>query len=324
MAGKPDLLTDLRGAVTTCGDLGPVHKGFKATFDSAMIALAHSDTLIRQAHVVHCVGHSLGGAVATLVAAQYAGSGKAVRLYTFGSPRVGAFTTYATLQDRIGKANIYRVAHDLDPISLVGPFPFIHVNPLPADLNNMTIPSPTGSLFGFANHDMNRYITSVSRAGDSWESIRRLTLSVDHDEAVLARWLLHPDNDPGWIQVASAKTLGILFKLFRHVLRGISTSLVLGLTAIDLLAEMLVSGMYRAKALGEQIFQLLRFAAQWAGITLASGAEFTAGVIRAILMRMLDTLRALTTDALANPTRFLRPLPLALAGGAALLAINAF
>ena len=87
---------------------------------------------------------------------------------------------------------------------------------------------------------------------------------------MLAKWLLHADNDPGWVQYASAKTLGILFKLFSHVLKGISTSLILGLSAVDLLAEMLLSGMARAQALASQVYTLLRHAAKWAGIAIAT------------------------------------------------------
>ena len=69
--------TDLRGAMTPFGDFGPVHKGFKRTFDSILPQLdKESDRVITNADVVHCVGHSLGGAVATLVAAHYRQRGK--------------------------------------------------------------------------------------------------------------------------------------------------------------------------------------------------------------------------------------------------------
>jgi triacylglycerol lipase len=34
--GAPDLLTDARAGMTSFGDFGPVHKGFKKTFDSVI------------------------------------------------------------------------------------------------------------------------------------------------------------------------------------------------------------------------------------------------------------------------------------------------
>ncbi len=321
LAGNPDLLTDARGAMTGFGDYGPVHKGFKTTFDSALNSLVGADATIMGADMVHCVGHSLGGAVATLLAAHYAARGKAVKLYTFGSPRVGAFMTYGTLQKRIGQDNIFRVAHDLDPISLIGPFPYIHVNPSPKDANNMTLPSPTGSLLSTANHDMNRYIESVG--GLDWDNVRKFSAQVDHDNALIARWLLHKDNDPGWVQYASAKTLGLLFKLFSFVLKGISTSLILGLTAIDLLAEVLLNGLYKIKALGDQLLQLLGYAAQWAGIKIASGADFTARMIGLILAKMVASVQQLAANALAHPGRFLMPMPLIIAS-TLLTSCNAF
>lgn len=315
LPGMPDLLTDARGAMTGFGDYGLVHKGFKRTFESILPQLSNSERVIMDADVVHCVGHSLGGAVATLVAAHYQKRGQLVKLYTFGSPRVGAFNTYTALHGAIGKPNILRVAHDLDPISLIGPFPYIHVNPAPGDDNNMTIPSPTGQLFSTANHDMNRYIRSVGGINATWEAARGLAGRVDHDNAVLARWLLHEDNDPGWVQYASAKTLSLLFKLFAHVLRSASTSVIVGLSALDLLVEMLLSGLHKAAALGTQVYTMLRHAATWAGITVKAGAEFTAQILRRIVGAMLSRLQQLAAMSLAAITHGLLPLPLLMAGG---------
>jgi triacylglycerol lipase len=317
--GAPDLLTDARAAMTGFGDFGLVHKGFKVTFDSVIGNLRGAQTSVMDADVVHCVGHSLGGAVATLMAAHYAGLGKKVKLYTFGSPRVGAFMSYAAMHGKIGKQNIYRVAHDLDPVSLVGPYPYIHVNPSVADENNMTLPSPTGSLFSVANHDMERYINSVAKSAElSWENAQDAARQTDHDNCVLAKWLLHDENKAGWVQFASAKTLGILFKLFSHVLKGISTCLILGLTAVDLLAEMLHNGMTKMALLGEQIFTLLRHAAEWAGITVSAGAQFTTQIIGRILAMMLARLNSMAMHAIHAGANHLVAMPLALAGGFAL------
>lgn len=312
--GAPDLLTDLRGAMTGFGDWGAVHKGFRVTYDSVVRSLLPHDRHVMQADVVHCVGHSLGGAVATLIAAHFSARGKAVKLYTFGSPRVGAGGTHSMMEKRIGKANIYRVAHDLDPISMIGPFPYIHLNPSPRGENFMTIPSPTGKLFSTANHDMNEYISSVGREGLDWAYANKLSAQVEHDNAVLSRWLLHEGNSPGWVQVASAQTLSLLFKLFAHVLRTTSTSVILGLTAVDLLAELLVSGMARAAALSQQVFQLLRYAASWAGITVNAGADFTVAIIQRILQAMLARLKQLAVLSLDAVMRGLVPLPLVIAG----------
>ena len=324
LANFPDLLTDFRGSLTSCTDIGVVHKGFKRTFDSVMPSLDRDSDVIAKADVLHVVGHSLGGAVATIIAAHYAGRGKPVNLYTFGSPRVGGMGSHKALEHRIGKQNIYRVAHDLDPISLIGPFPYVHVNGAVGDQNNMTLPSPSGSLFSTANHDMAAYIDSAGGANQTWHAVRSYSGRVNHDNSILARWLLHAGNNPGWVQYASAKTLGILFKMFSHALRTISTAVIMGLTAVDLLAEVLIYGMHKAKQLGEQILQLLGYAATWAGITIASGAQFTAEIIGRILDKMLSTLRQLAVSSLAMALHNIQPLPLVIAGTWSLLSHGVF
>jgi pimeloyl-ACP methyl ester carboxylesterase len=306
MPSVPDIITDFRASSTGFGSFGPVHKGFKRTFDSIQTSLNRDTQLIASADVVHCVGHSLGGAVATLIAADIANSRKNVKLYTFGSPRVGCLNTYAAIEQAIGPQNIYRVAHDLDPISLIAPYPYIHVQPRPSDPNNMTLPSPLGSLLSTDNHDMRQYIKSVQDR--DWDGVRLYSNNVDHDNALLSRWLLHDTNDPGWVTYASAKTLSILFKLFTHLLKSISSVIILGLTAVDLLAEILLKGLNRLKILGDKIFQLLKYAAVWAGIKAVESADFTADIIKLILAKMLSTLKELSLNAIVFATRNITPL----------------
>ena len=324
--GAPDLLTDARAAMTSFGDFGLVHKGFKTTFDSVINNIARDNSSIMDADVVHCVGHSLGGAVATLMAAHYARLGKSVKLYTFGSPRVGAFSAHSALEKMLGKNNIFRTAHDLDPITLIGPYPYIHVNPAPSDQNNFTLPSPTGSLFSVANHDMALYINSVATNGvdATWEEVRSLADKCDHENSVLAKWLLHKDNNPGWVQYASAKTLGLLFKLFSHVLKTTRTAVILGLTAVDLLAEMIHNGLCKLGLYATQIFSLLRHAAAWAGLKMAAGADFTAGIIKIIFNKMMSTLTAMAAHAVVMRNSGMMPLPLIIAGGWSLVSGSAY
>lgn len=312
----PDLLTDIRASATSFGSIGPVHKGFKKTFDSILPNLQRDVAAIKAADVVHCVGHSLGGAVATLVAAHFSQTHPNVKLYTFGSPRVGCFGAHQTLETSIGVENIYRVAHDLDPIGLIAPFPYVHVQPRPGDLNNLTLVSPTGKLLSTANHDMAEYIKSVS--GLDWAGVRLTSNAVDYDNALICRWLLHEGNDPGWVSYASAKTLSLLFKMFSYVLKGISTAVILGLTAIDLLAELLLKGMHTVKVLGEKVLQLLRHAATWAGLKAVEAKDFTAGIIKVILAKMIASLKTLAASAAGGVARNIAPLSLGIGGAWAL------
>ena len=113
-----------------------------------------------------------------------------------------------------------------------------------------------------------------------------------------------------WV-VASA----LLFKLFAHVLRTVSTSVIVGLSALDLLVELLLTGLYKAAALGAQVYSMLRHAASWAGITVAAGAEFTAQILRRIVGAMLSRLQQIAMLSLTAVTHELLPLPLLVAGG---------
>jgi pimeloyl-ACP methyl ester carboxylesterase len=313
MAWKPDLLTDARAALTICGGVGLVHKGFKATFDSVLPCLERDQKLVAGADVVHVVGHSLGGAIATLIAAHYAGAGKVVRLYTFGSPRVGGMGCHQLIEKRIGKENIFRVAHDLDPITLIGPFPYIHVNGGRRDQNNMTLASPTSQLISTANHDMAEYMRSVSDL--DWEGVRRSSAQVDKNNSLLVTWKLNKGEDHSWVKVASVHSLSILLKMFDHVLKALGTAAIIAVTAIDLLAEILYTGIYKSAQLGGIILSLLGDAAVWAGVSVVKGTQLTVQIIAVILSKMLSTMRVIAAEAMANPGRFIAPIPLVMTAG---------
>ena len=77
---------------------------------------------------VHCVGHSLGGGIATLVAEWLAYHHiSQPMLYTFGSPRVGFESFAKSLTLNIGDKNIYRAYHRTDVVSMIPLWPFVHV-----------------------------------------------------------------------------------------------------------------------------------------------------------------------------------------------------
>ncbi|WP_166268645.1 lipase family protein [Marinobacter caseinilyticus] len=121
-----DGLTDLNVGFSVAHNRSAVHAGFNQTFQSMqpIIEKQLSPTL-KSTGIVHCVGHSLGGALASLTAdwvkARYRCP---VNLYTFGSPRVGldGFATKTTF----GIDNIYRCTHGADPVPKVPLWPFTH------------------------------------------------------------------------------------------------------------------------------------------------------------------------------------------------------
>ena len=88
-----DLKADLRAVPVMAETVGRVHVGFKAEVDDLWPMIC--DDLVRtvnQGKAVWFCGHSLGAAMATIMASRcmfYASVPNPVELYTFGSPRVG-------------------------------------------------------------------------------------------------------------------------------------------------------------------------------------------------------------------------------------------
>lgn len=76
------------------------------------------------------VGHSLGGAIAAIAAAELRNGGTTTDLYTYGQPRIGGATisNYITNQNKGGN---FRVTHYDDPIPRLPPlsFGFVHISP---------------------------------------------------------------------------------------------------------------------------------------------------------------------------------------------------
>ncbi|WKE65111.1 lipase family protein [Gallaecimonas kandeliae] len=123
-----DALTDLSVGFATSENGSTVHLGFQRAFESMKGELDRALTplLGRSFHgTVHCVGHSLGGALASLTAdwikVRFGGT---INLYSFGCPRVG-LNGYA-IKSTAALNKIHRCIHGADPVPMVPIWPFYH------------------------------------------------------------------------------------------------------------------------------------------------------------------------------------------------------
>ena len=162
-----DWLTDINTGKqsSTCG--WPVHAGFNNAFKSLKPQI---DDYIKKAgfiSTVHCVGHSLGGALATLTAEYMASLGLHVKLYTLGCPRVGYQDFSGALADKVGQENIYRVYHDSDPVPMAPVYKFTHT-PLLGSIYELNW---SGLTFSTSAHLVENYSRAMS--GQSWSGLRR-------------------------------------------------------------------------------------------------------------------------------------------------------
>lgn len=128
---KYDLATDanIGFAVGPRGHI--VHRGFLKTF------MGYRDQLVnfitdggrrKNIRTIHCMGHSLGGALANLNASALRSAGFDVHLYTIGSPRVGILGFAYDTTKIISPNKICRVINPCDPVPMVPVFPFIHAS----------------------------------------------------------------------------------------------------------------------------------------------------------------------------------------------------
>ncbi len=106
-----------------------VHYGFIEAYTSVRDAVlqAVKDSPHKQ---VVMVGHSLGGALATLAGLDVAINipGKEVSVYTFGSPKVGNAAFVDAYSPRV--PNTYRIVNDTDLIPSIPPGNYYHVGKL--------------------------------------------------------------------------------------------------------------------------------------------------------------------------------------------------
>jgi len=186
-----DWVTDLNIGMQIGPSKLPVHAGFNETWKGF---LADLRTFFQSHHPtrIHCVGHSLGGALAALNADYCSSQGIAkVELYTFGAPRAGDGVFARSLTQRLGQDSIRRVSHPADPVPMIPLFPFWH---LPFAKPGLRIAKTSNWPVSFNAHRMQgSYIPGVARQSwAAWATAKRgLTKA--------------PRSRAGWSRLPTAK-----------------------------------------------------------------------------------------------------------------------
>ncbi|MCI0506531.1 MAG: lipase family protein [Gammaproteobacteria bacterium] len=271
-----------------------VHSGFNKTFLTFKNEL---DTFFSQfaPRRVHCVGHSLGGALATLAAEWCSANniGQPV-LYTFGCPRVGSADFAKYLTDKLGDNNIYRVYHKSDPVSMVPIWPFAHV-PLPGTDCYIE----TTSNFSPAMHKMEYYGKSVS--GSSWDILKRNKPEATNDKLIEA-WL----NIRSPISMTYFNVL-MIQEAVKYILKKILLLLGIGLQGLlvtgvsnflDMLAYVLDKAAKMSIEIAEFVQNLIRRILSAVGIAIEVGKNLTVAFIRWVLLKFTEAIILMVRTAL--------------------------
>lgn len=276
-----------------------VHAGFNDTFESMKPTLERILTPnIRNVNygIVHCVGHSLGGALAALTAEwvriRY---NRPVNLYTFGAPRVGlnGFAEKTTF----GCNKIYRCTHGADPVPKVPLWPFIH-----APNNGSEFRLDGGQGISVAAHSMSEEATPGYRNtanSNDWSALRhsshgflnspvRLKYEDRHQASFTALWA----DKISAALITLLKDAGYYHAILAQA--GIGTTL----TFYDLVARTLEDVAKASARFAEQTVGLLGHMLVFAGQLAATVVDLTYQFIKWVFDQTTDVLYRAVKQAL--------------------------
>ena len=295
-----DMISDARIGTQMSKTGTLVHIGFNEVFKSMLkdIGSFINDNEKQINGTIHCVGHSLGGAVATLAADWLKSqTGHTVKLYTFGQPRTGMAAFSWKLTSKLGAANIHRVFHSTDPVPMIPIFPYMH-NPTPG--NGHLIPSENKIISGDAHRMKKGYMHSVK--GKSWLALKRQAPEYNHEQAVVefleSKTGLNPDNPKTWAWLDAALVF-VIKKVVGNAIAMIHSGLVGAHTLADKIAWILEKGInlgqqvsYYVKLFIKKIMQALNMK------PIADGESITRAFLTHLLVALIRRAHELAQRAI--------------------------
>lgn len=297
-----DWLTNLNIGCSRSSFNQLVHDGFNTAFKSMERQISEfMETSVKNGniHTIHCIGHSLGGALATLcgewIKSKY---GVKPYIYTFGSPRVGmeGFATACTRE--VGGERIFRVYHKTDVVPCIPIWPYIHT---PNSGTQYYLYSP-GILPGAEYHGMNHYVASVR--GKPWLTLSALKPEPKSDFSIAA-WL----KEEGAVGV-TMKAIEWLDAAIQFVIKKclgaaewlLSKTMGTSATIMDRLAFILSDGVNLEENISAWIVRLIRKILSFLGKARStlSKAELNRAYIKSVLTDLQIKLNGIAQNALSN------------------------
>ncbi|MGQ9427035.1 lipase family protein [Gilvimarinus sp. F26214L] len=297
---KADFVTDARIGLERGKSGWPVHIGFNHAFTAMLPEIRKSLEEFNCTGTVHCLGHSLGGAVATL-AADWAirNQKRPVKLYTFGQPRVGLSMFSLMLTTKLGAQNIHRVFHTTDPVPMVPIYPYVH-NPMPGF--GLRVMSENPILSGEA-HRMKYYADQLERK--RWSDLTSAPPLHTH-ESMIKAWLESktPHNPAStktfeWLENALVWLVTKQLSALAHGIQWVGMGIH---TFVDKVAWLLARGVEVGENCADYVKLFMRKVTQVLGIPVASGANLTRDFFRFLL----ETLTRRANDLAMKAIRGLR------------------
>ena len=282
-----DWISNARIGVSSSKTGLPVHTGFNHIFNSMLPQLKIFLSENKQIKSVHCIGHSLGGAVASLAADWIKSNrGIPVKLYTFGAPKPGMMLFANRLSSKLGKKNVFRAYHATDPVPMIPLYPFVQP-PLPGF--GHYIPS-SETIFSAAAHDMGKYVESVKDL--TWNHLERLRPPYSIERAV-EQWLKSKSpvtsSSPHIWQWINEAIIYILRKAFGAAATVLQGGFIGAITLADTIAYMLSKGIELSIAIGEWVLLLMRKIVEVLGLKKIETIEtLDQTLMRNMMIKLID------------------------------------
>ena len=298
---RTDWLANLNGAMQLGPSGLPVHAGFNEVWKSFAPQLR---LLLRGRNParIHCVGHSLGGALATLNADLLtAGHVADVVLYSFGAPRTGSIVFAKSLSQRLAQQQVHRVWHPADPVPMIPLFPYWH---LPMGPGGLGVASTSNALVSIHAHHMGTsYEPGVQ--GASWDAPVPSGAPADEGQRV-QRWLTHAGAGQPGVAFGSATLLAMIGRALRWLLAAagqlvmgaVGLALTAGATLLDQLAWLLGQAALMSKGMAVQLKALIGAIFRFLGRPLVGAADVTTAFLRWVLALLYESLRSVALRAM--------------------------
>ncbi len=280
-ATMSDVLTDL-WAMPRVSPMGSrCHSGFLDTFDSYHGELKAFVNEIKNTSIktIHCVGHSLGGALASLNAEYLALQGFDVNLYTFGSPRVGFGSTFKNSL-ALNRVKVFRVYNDGDPVPMVPCWPFIHTDG-ECCIERQFLITPGA-------HSMTSSYTPSAAKFETWGALKSSPDPQAHQDMGILQSALSSGKHmaSGTLKVI----MYILKKLIRQAEVIAAASLIATLGTLDFLAWLLHKAATLAESFKNSLASLLKGVLSFLGKATVSTVKMTESFIRYLLEQLFNLL----------------------------------
>lgn len=275
------------------------HSGFNETFESMKPGL---DALLtpRLNHGpvagIHCVGHSLGGALASLVSdwihKRYR---RDANLYTFGAPRVGmkGFATKSSFE--VNK--LYRCTHGADPVPAVPLWPFMHA---PVDGIEYRLDRGDGlspSAHGMGEDEVPGY-RNTAKKGD-WDTLHQNSMAYLNNPVRLDYTRRHEASfTTYWAEKLSSALVTLLKDAGYYSAVVAQAAISNSLTFYDLLAHTLEDIAKASKTLADQTRGLLGHMLAFARATVTTVVDLSFRFIRWVFDKTSAALYAIVRKAI--------------------------